>query len=121
MTVKYDIEALKSDTKNAALRCAKAKHRLRETQRVLSGVRHAEKWGAMSYDECMEYVRKVNTSRAEAGDVATAMTKLCVFKAHLRGRTHLSAGSNLLEFVKGWIEELASDYALEPQIDKPAA
>lgn len=123
MTVKYDMEALKSDMKEAALDCAKAKHRFREAQRILSAVRHQENHSGEIPGERVRCVGVVNAARSDVGAAALTMTKLCVFKAHLRGRAHLSAGSSLLPLAKGWITELAPQYVLkEPQtVDKPAA
>lgn len=122
MTVKIDIERLKADMKQAAEWCSKAKRKAREAQRVLSAVQHQEKHSGEIPGERRRCVDEVNATRGEAHSASLAMTKLCVLRAHLRGREHLSSCSSLGAFVKEWIAELTPDYVSEePAVDKPAA
>lgn len=123
MTMKFDIERLRIDLKAAAEWCSKTKRKAREAQRVLSAVQHQEKHSGEIAGERRRCTDAVNATRGDAHGASLAMTKLCVLRAHLRGREHLSSGSSLSAFVKEWIAELEPDYRIEEPaaVDKPAA
>ena len=115
--MKYDIDTLKLDLKKTAIQCRESKARVVEAQRVLSACPKDAGW-----PERRKLADAISTSRGDAASAALTMTKLCVFRAHLRGRSHLSEGSGLLGFAKEWISELEIDYALaETESDRPAA
>ena len=122
--MKYDIEMLKLDLKKAAIRCREGKKKLVEAQRALSTAPKDTPYSRGFGDSGLEIrglVDAIHETRGVAASASLTMTKLCVFRAHLRGRTHLSEGSGLLGFVREWIDELSVDYMLVEQADKPAA
>lgn len=116
MTVKYDIDSLKLALKNTAILCRDSKKAVVLAQRALSTCSKDATW-----DERRKLSTTIDKARGEAHSAALTMTKLCVFRAHLRGRNHLSEKSSLLGFVKEWISDLEADYALPLEADKPAA
>jgi hypothetical protein len=94
--VKIDVKRLKSHLKNTAAECSTAKNTFKMYQRQKEWVQ-IEKW------------------RSECAKLSEHMTKLCVFRAHLRGRTHLTANSFYAEQAAGWIAELEERYALKEE------
>jgi alkylhydroperoxidase family enzyme len=91
--VKIDMSLLKTHLKNTAADCSTAKQTFKMFQRQ-------KDW------------KQVGRWRAEAGALSEHMTKLCVFKAHLRGRTHLTANSVYADLAAGWIAELTPRYQI---------
>lgn len=122
MTMKYDIDSLKADLKNTAIACRESKKAVADAQRAFSACPKDATW-----QERMKLCDGISKARSAAASASLTMTKLCVFRAHLCGRSHLSAGSSLLGFVKEWISDLEIDYAMdeapmeEVKVDKPAA
>lgn len=115
--MKYDVDSLRKNLKDTASLCQETKKAVVEAQRAFSACPKDTTW-----QERMKLCDGISKTRGAASSAALTMTKLCVFRAHLRGRSHLSAGSNLLGFVKEWISDLEIDYAVEEiQADKPAA
>ena len=113
--MKYDIDSLRTALKDTASLCRETKKAVVEAQRALSACPKDATW-----QERRKLSDTITKARCDAASAALTMTKLCVFRAHLRGRSHLSEKSSLFGFVKEWISELEADYAL-PEVDKPAA
>jgi len=103
--VAIDMKKLKQDLKDTAARCAQTKHEFKSAQRAVSVFQSTMKQEGKSYtwQELYERMKVVDKLRGAAASASWAMTSLCVFKAHLRGRAHLSANSSLQDQVAGWI------------------
>jgi hypothetical protein len=106
--IAYD--RLIEDLKAQALTCKESKLAHKEAQRTVSRVTNASK---LSWADYMKLCRPVDTTRAAAAAASEAMTKLCVFRAHLRGRKHLTPNSCWADQVEGWINNLEERYTIE--------
>jgi len=105
---KIDYARLSSDLKAQAESCKQAKLAYKEAQRALD---RAPK--NRSYQDYLKLSRTIDGARAYAADQSEVMTRLCVFRAHLRGRTHLTPNSVYNEHADGWIEGATNEYTIE--------
>lgn len=105
------MKQLKIDIKDAAARCVQAKKAFREAQRALSIFRRENK--TCTWQEIRVFANTVEAGRSEAAVASEEMTQLCVFRAHLRGRKHLTENSVYAGCVVGWIDELEPRYMVE--------
>lgn len=96
MEKKINVGALREELKATADLCAKSKLAFKEAQRKFS--KNAGSW------------REVNACRSAASDSAMTMTRLCVYRAHLRGLKHLSDTAPLAGYAKQWIQETEDDF-----------
>jgi hypothetical protein len=92
--VKIDMTRLKTHLKNTAAECSTAKQTFKMYQRQ-------KDW------------KQVNHWRGEVALCSEHMTKLCVFKAHLRGRKHLTENSVYAAEAAGWIAQMESFYGIK--------
>lgn len=106
-----DMKQLKTDIKAQAQACVEAKKAFREAQRALSIFQRENK--TYTWDQIKAFMNPVDRCRSEAAFASEMMTKLCVFKAHLRGRKHLTENSVWNDQVVGWIADLEDRYALK--------
>jgi len=113
--VAIDMKRLRTDIKAQAAECSHEKKTYREAQRALSIFQRDTK--NYTYPQIRALMDPVDGARSKSGYAAEMMTKLCVFKAHLRGRKHLTENSVWADQVDGWIATLEDRYALP---DKPA-
>lgn len=102
--LRYDIKLLRSDLKTTAFRCRNAKLKLKEAQRALS---LADLKDHRQYEQLR---LAINKSRVEYQAAARLMTKLCIFRADLRGRCHLAPFSGDGDYD---IERLKKGYLIE--------
>lgn len=101
---RYDIKLLRSDLKTTAFRCRSAKLKLKEAQRTLS---LADLKDHRQYEQLKLAISK---SRTEYQAAARVMTKLCIFRADLRGRCHLAPFSGSGDYD---IDRLRNDYLIK--------
>lgn len=107
MEKKINVGALREELKVTAKLCAKFKAAFREAQRSFSALPATAPW-----KERQALSDIVNARRSEADSAAMTMTRLCVYRAHLRGRKHLPAGAALEQHVNDWIAETEDDFLI---------
>ena len=106
------MKKLTDDLKATASLCLERKKNAREAQRALS-LRPKD----LPWKEVQKLINGVSTWRSLAGEASTNMTILCVLRASLRGKKHLSENSSLNEFVEKWIATTTPKYIL---VEAPA-
>lgn len=105
---KIDYARLSSDLKAQAESCKQAKLAYKEAQRALDRAPKNQ-----SYQDYLKLSCAIGSARNVSMTESDEMTKLCVFRAHLRGRTHLTPNSAFNDYVEGWIESLTERYTIE--------
>lgn len=103
------MEKLKSDLKSQAELCKKNKTECRAAQRDLS--RLSDNPNA-TWQDARNLANTVGRARGASFAAAWKMTMLCVYRAHLRGRKHLSANSSDAFCEEGFIDAAEEIYGL---------
>lgn len=106
-----NIELLKADLRATAEACRDAKQERRSAEQALSAWTKANP--TAPWQAYMREANKVNTARNVAASLSDDMTWLCVLRAHLRGRTHLTANSVYAPQAEKQIAALLDRYKLK--------
>lgn len=106
---KIDMKRLKADIKAASQACIDAKKARKEAERAVSA------YTSDSWSERRKLIDASLRTRADVADAKLAVTRLCVFRASLRGKTHLTENSEFACEVAWWIEAGQEKYALPPE------
>lgn len=107
MEKKINVGALREELKATAVLCAKSKTAFKEAQRAFSALPETATW-----KERQTLSDIVNARRSDADSAALTMTRMCVYRAHLRDRKHLSDTAALAHYVQKWIAETEAGFVI---------
>lgn len=109
--MKVDVQALKTEIKTTAEACRNTKRALTEKNREWPKVAAMQIW-----QESTKHSMKIAELAGDLRVLRERMTALCVFRAHLRGRKHLTENSVFTDQVSSWIENLEAEFVIEEPV-----